>query len=256
MFSALAQGWTLTGAPTNNYWTSIGASADGTRLAAMAGSACYTSTNSGLTWSTNPFITFENGTLLAASADGLRLVAATANSGEIDVSTNGGRAWQKSTNYAEAAWQSIASSADGRKLILTEAGALVRASTNSGITWFRLVSMPNDGSAPEYAAMSADGNSLAISGFGYLFSTTNFGATWTTNILTTPCRQMAVSADGTKLVTAPYGGNIYTSTNSGATWIQQTNSPDLLWWSCASSADGTKLAAVSGTAGGSGAIYT
>lgn len=104
--------------------------------------------------------------------------------------------------------------------------------------------------------MSADGNSLTLWSIGYIYTTTNFGQTWATNSISTRCQEMAASANGKKLVTAPYGANIYTSTNSGTAWIEQTNSPNLLWWSCASSADGKKLAAVSGTAGGSGVIYT
>src|SRR5580658_441020 len=79
---ANAQSWNQTMAPSN-YWTSIVASADGTRLAALAGSACYVSINAGTTWSSNAFPTTVNGSILAASADGMHLVAATDNSGEI-----------------------------------------------------------------------------------------------------------------------------------------------------------------------------
>ena len=41
-----------------------------------------------------------------------------------------------------------------------------------------------------------------------------------------------------------YGGYIYTSTDSGDTWIQKTSDATRAWYSVASSADGTKLAAV------------
>lgn len=252
---AHAQTWTQTSAPSN-FWNSFVCSADGSKLAALAGTNFYTSTNSGVTWISNNFRIFIDGSILAASADETHLVAATDNSGEIDVSTNSGLTWKKSTNYIEAAWESIASSADGEKLVLTESSALTRVSTNGGATWYPLATFPNDGSDPQYAAMSADGNSLTVVTLDYVFTTTNFGQNWITNILTTPCRQMAASADGQKLITAPYGGNIYTSTNFGATWTQQTNSPSLLWWYCASSADGTKLAAVSGISGGADVIYT
>jgi hypothetical protein len=59
---------------------------------------------------------------------------------------------------------------------------------------------------------------------------------------------VASSADGTKLVAVISGGLIYTSTNSGVTWIVQSNGiagngiQD--WTSVASSSDGTHLAAV------------
>ena len=53
---------------------------------------------------------------------------------------------------------------------------------------------------------------------------------------------VASSADGTKLVAAIQGGQIYTSTNAGVTWTAQ-NSGNHAWQCVASSADGTKLVA-------------
>jgi photosystem II stability/assembly factor-like uncharacterized protein len=59
---------------------------------------------------------------------------------------------------------------------------------------------------------------------------------------------IATSADGTKLVVATPGQDIYTSGNSGATWVDQTGSVGLLdglWWSSvACSTNGTKIVAV------------
>ena len=64
------------------------------------------------------------------------------------------------------------------------------------------------------------------------------------------------SADGVKLVATADDDGIYTSTNSGVTW-EQTTAPGLLvsWPSITSSADGSKLAAVSSGLNG-GYIYT
>jgi hypothetical protein len=66
--------------------------------------------------------------------------------------------------------------------------------------------------------------------------------TWTasTNAPNKEWWAVASSVDGTKLVAAIYAGGIYTSTNSGQTWISN-NVPKEKWWSVASSADGTKL---------------
>jgi hypothetical protein len=57
---------------------------------------------------------------------------------------------------------------------------------------------------------------------------------------------VASSSDGSKLVAAPQGGDIYRSTDSGATWTPTGNSSlnTLLWLSVASSSDGSKLVAV------------
>lgn len=80
-----------------------------------------------------------------------------------------------------------------------------------------------------------------------LFSLLNLarGHTWTA-LTNAPNRQwhaVASSADGSKLVAVVYGGGIYTSTNSGATWLSNSV-PSENWYSVASSADGTRLAAV------------
>jgi hypothetical protein len=56
-------------------------------------------------------------------------------------------------------------------------------------------------------------------------------------------RGITSSSDGTKLAAVVYGGNIYTSTDSGATWTAQTNAGSRNWRSITSSSDGTKLAA-------------
>jgi hypothetical protein len=78
-----------------------------------------------------------------------------------------------------------------------------------------------------------------------------FVQTWTPTTETGNWYGIASSADGSKLAAVGYSG-IYTSTNSGATWTQQTNAPNLGWYSIASSADGTKLVAGSNY----GPIYT
>ena len=93
----------------------------------------------------------------------------------------------------------------------------------------------------------------------FLSAISNFQAIpWNSN--TSPYlnwQSIASSADGTKLAAVPYGGQIYTSTNSGTTWI--TNNPSGNWISIASSADGVKLVAAIGgffTSQAAGPIYT
>jgi hypothetical protein len=116
-------------------------------------------------------------------------------------------------------------------------------------------------------ASSADGTKLvAVSAVGqgnFIYTSTNSGASWISNNVpdvdvSAAWASVASSADGTKLVavqsygrvvansptsSTTYPGNIYTSTNSGATWMQVPNFPGG-WSSVASSADGSKLATV------------
>ena len=64
---------------------------------------------------------------------------------------------------------------------------------------------------------------------------------------------LASSSDGTKLAAVENDGYIYTSTDSGASWSERTNSGQRRWQSITSSSDGTKLAAVDSD---NGYIYT
>jgi hypothetical protein len=50
------------------------------------------------------------------------------------------------------------------------------------------------------------------------------------------------SADGSKLMA--YGWGIFTSSDSGQTWVSNNVPPEIFWYSAASSADGNKLVAV------------
>ena len=99
-------------------------------------------------------------------------------------------------------------------------------------------------------ASSSDGTKLAaVENVGYVYTSTDSGATWSQQIGSgsRAWRSIASSSDGTKLaavVSGDSGGYIYTSTNSGATWTEQTNSGSKTWRSIVSSSDGTKLAAV------------
>ncbi|HEY3762058.1 MAG TPA: sialidase family protein [Verrucomicrobiae bacterium] len=110
-------------------------------------------------------------------------------------------------------------------------------------------------------ASSADGSKLAA-GYnlggntgGYLFFSTNSGATWT-DYSTSSGQDLwsgiTSSADGTRLVAcagySPYdsqSGYIYLSSNSGVTWSKQTSLSSQPWSSVASSASGNILVAVS-----------
>src|SRR5438093_2991680 len=79
----IAQTWTPTSAPSN-FWVSVCSSADGTRLAAAAGSGgfrawgegvIYVSTNSGVSWALTSAPT-QDWACVACSADGIKLAAA------------------------------------------------------------------------------------------------------------------------------------------------------------------------------------
>lgn len=139
-------------------WWPVAASADGVRLAAAVGGefvntkgAIFTSTNSGLTWTTNTpaGLPVENWTSLASSADGSKLVAAARNGG-LYTSVDSGATWV-SNNVPPTDWKSVAISADGAKLFAAAFGggiwtlqtqaspsmSIKTASSNVVISWLK-----------------------------------------------------------------------------------------------------------------------
>jgi hypothetical protein len=225
--SVFAQTWTQQVNMPQTAWAGIASSADGNRLIAVGlDYACYTSTNSGSTWTSNSEpqsgSTIGSWYTIASSVDGTKLVAATVSS-SIWVSTNSGTTWFSNNVPTVSEWGPVAMSADGNTILA-----------------------------------AAGGNSHPP---GFIYVSTNWGASWNpTSAPTNVWMSIASSADGAKLVAVagePYTGVMYISTNSGTTWTQ-TSAPGKYWGSVASSADGVKLVAVNQLENGAapGHVYT
>lgn len=166
-----------------------------------------------------------------------------------------------------AVWRTMATSYDGATFIagagqFNSNGSLF-LSTNSGVSWSAIAAV---GSHKWYGtAVSADGTKMAASSYaGDIYTSTDGGVNWTdrTAAGTRNWLSVAISSDGQKIAAvdnagAPGAGSstpgdIYTSTDNGATWTDQTAAGTRNWMSIASSTDGTHLAAcVNG-----GDIYT
>jgi hypothetical protein len=87
-------------------------------------------------------------------------------------------------------------------------------------------------------AMSSDGTiQTAVVFSGYIWVSTDSGATWTQKATSLNWYGIAMSSDGTIQTAVVYGGYIWVSTDSGATWTQKATS--LNWRGIAMSSDGT-----------------
>jgi hypothetical protein len=241
-------------------WKSATSSADGTKLAAVAGTTDQYDTN---------------GNFAGVSV------------GAIYTSADAGASW-RSNNVPGWNWRSIASSTDGAKLIIA-AGLTGSISTNYIIVCSTNSFSTNGYPTNAYATISCITNysgtntyitcytnhiyctsNVAVgyfgaTGTGKIYTSTNSGASWSSNnVPGLGWSSVASSADGTKLVaaaTATYAamndtngnpiitatGGIYTSTNSGASW-NSNNVPEGDWRTVAASADGARLFAA-GTGG-------
>jgi photosystem II stability/assembly factor-like uncharacterized protein len=213
--------WISNTVPTE-YWSSVGSSANGSNLVAVAtNGVIYYSTNMGNIW-TLANAPNENWISVSSSADG-SLLAAVATRGPVCISTNSGNTWFTNST-------------------INNSGSVVMKSGS--------VLKPDAGSNPsptnwQAVACSADKTRVVAGVYGgYIYISTDSGMTWTasTNAPYANWQAVASSADGTKLVAAINNGSIYTSMDSGTTWVSN-NVPNSNWISIASSADSCKLVA-------------
>jgi len=156
-----------------------------------------------------------------------------------------GQTWTQ-TGPSNWYFQSIASSADGSKLVATGPSGIY-TSTNSGTTWIQIPNPTDPSGALILVTLSADGIKIAATAFdstgGLVYTSTNFGVTWTSNnVPSQNLMGIASSADGTKLAIvageSPYSaippetnGPVYVSTNFGTTWA--VSGAPTNYWSCA-----------------------
>ena len=267
---------------TSGYWKAFASSADGTKLVTATvggseGGSIYYSINSGVSW-----IQSSAGAgrwpAFASSSDGSKIFTSrggryynSTDGGKIITSNNYGANWQELTGgIGNGNWDSIAISSDGSKLLTgNSTGGYIYTSKDSGASWQEVTAI---GTRRWTAfASSSDGTKLVAANYGgFIYYSTDSGLSWTDS-QTQPTTYVVVStlsapagvgiwngfasdSTGTKLVTGNGNkGYIYTSTDSGISWIKRAGTGIGNWNGFASSSDGTKL--VTGD-GNKGYIYT
>lgn len=219
-----------------------------------------------------------NPSAIAISSDASH-IAVTEHPGGILISADAGATWTRTPAIA-GAWVAITSSADGARLaaaispggiyVSSDAGASWQASNAPTASW---TSLAFSGDGTHVTAASADyvvSGGQAINYVGTIYLSVDAGLTWSQS--NGPCcnwAQIVSSSDGTDLAAVSTGGSpagvsppvfspngVYTSINSGVTWVLQTGaeSPPVtapasactgqcVWNSIASSADGVTLVA-------------
>ena len=198
----------------------------------------------GFVWRTNDFS--RNWEAVAASADGSKLVAAV-SPGNIFTSTNYGVGWGLKANLLGSLnWSSVASSADGLKLVACVNGGQIYTSTDAGTNWTArtLAGVRNWTSV----ASSLDGTKLiacaASAANAGVFVSTDSGANWNPGLTGNQnFTGVASSGNGSNVVVAIQGLQIFTSTNSGITGSWTARENPRAWTCVASSSDGSRLIA-------------
>ena len=156
----------------------------------------------------------------------------------------------RTTGFDKANWVTVASSPDGTNLVASGlyGAPIVVVSADSGQTW--ALSPPSGSAYYTSIAMSSRGM-VAVGkqgdGSSALFTS---GGGVCGNAPATNWVSIASSSDGTKLVAAVGGGQLWTSSNAGTNWTAQASTQN--WQSVAMSADGSEVIAVVN----GGSVYT
>lgn len=226
---------TLPAAPTVGEWVKVsGVGTGGWTIAQNAGQRISTLGLPGgldIRWATGSIT--GNWVAVASSADGARLVAASA-SGELYTSMDQGLTW--TLRLIGQTWSSVASSSDGLRLVATTNGGSIFTSTDGGANW------ADDGSARAWSsvASSSDGMRLtAVAYLGQVWTSGDGGASWTSRDSNRAWRTVSISADGRVQVAGTNGAQLYVSTDYGVTWTARASGN--FWWAVRVSADGRRM---------------
>jgi photosystem II stability/assembly factor-like uncharacterized protein len=249
--------------PAGGAWDTIRVSADLTKLVTM-NSLIYFSTNSGVSWETVLSAGFTTWTSIWVSADFTKM-AATTNGGSIYYSTDSANTWTAGVNSGGKAWTGITGDSTGQYLVAVVDGGAIWFSRDYGARWYLY---ENPGSATWLgAAISADATTM-LAGELVPWVSNNGGTDWREVPLFSPGTVSTfssfISPDGAFMAVAINGTtpqNIWTSSDSGYTWLERTTSGARAWTGIAGSSDGVKLVAVADsnyiyTSTDSGATWT
>jgi hypothetical protein len=264
-------------------WTGVASDSTGMKLVAVnrAGSPeptgdVWTSTDAGATWTNTTTGTAASGQSwrsVTSDSTGTRLVAITVftgiGPGGEDVWTSGdsGATWTKQTTLTFTArlvvGPTVVSDSSGAHVVIADGD--IWASADSGATWIDQTA-GTSAAAQDWVDIAADSTAahlVAITAYGDIWTWADGGATWTNRTTGTAAsgqdwQGVASDATGTSLVAVChdsltaggvlYGGDIWTSADSGVTWTNRTADTAASgneWMAVASDANGGHLAAVS-----------
>lgn len=236
--------WTERTSAGTRSWSGICSSADGTRLAATAvGGRIWISGNSGLTWTERTGVPIGDWGAITCDSTGLRLFTSNHSFGGVSyTSTNQGLAWTTRTLPRSL---NLASSADGNRLAGFVTGGRLQVSSNGGTSWTS-TNFAHPGMRD--LAMSANGNLILCAvnegATGQIFLSTTSGTSFTRVGPNTGINSVTCSSDGTRAACLDKEGLVYTSSDSGVTWVQTAARPIGIASQLRLSGNGTSLAAM------------
>lgn len=234
--------WTECENTYNSGWLDINGSSDGSILFAAAyDDYIYKSSNSGVTWYPLSITGKKRWGKIVCSNDGTIIAVTIMRSNKILVSTNGGIFWTfKTVGSINSSIKGISMSSDGSIIVAIGPTGIVYRSTNYGSSWTEVFSRlqqyafdENFGYESEILAGSSDCSKLISSSKGYVYVSSNSGASWAKKNVNQPFNRhwinFLVSDNGNNILAINSGDtSLYRSANSGESWTTYTF-PSNVW---------------------------
>jgi len=221
------------GAPSEGWWWTLSMSSDGKHLAALAEFGnLWMSSDSGATFVVDTSIgETQDWQAISMSSDGTR-VAAAVWYGSIYYSSNSGASFMKDTSAPnKTVWSAITMDLDGSKIAATVQDD--QGSTD-GYIW---LSPPPPASSPTAKPVAPPTPALPVFG-----PVTSVSKAWSALSMSSDGMYLTAAVD--QEITVPYGGPIFTSSDGGQTWTEDTTVGGVKRWiDVALSSDGWVVAA-------------
>jgi uncharacterized repeat protein (TIGR02543 family) len=255
--------WSNPSGTPNASWHALAMSADGTKIVgAEYGGQIWTSRDSGVTWINRSEA--GNRTWLAVAISQSSEVIYGVFTGGVYRSPDFGQTWFE-TAAPNCSYVGVATSGATNVSVACEGSGAIYVNTNEGIGGSNSWTLSSGTSGLNFTDLksSSDGRKLIASvwaGGVYLADdgTFSYENKMSEPLTTFLWSGVGINADGTKLIAtqrgAPnfgVGGNVYTSADSGATWVASSGANGANrgegggdWMSAAVSADGSTLIAV------------
>lgn len=208
----------------------------------------YTTTDGGLTWTTQTSAGSRDWRAVASSSDG-SIIVGLVYRGFMYVSTDSGSSWSERASAGSRYWSSIALTTDGIKIFASATANSLYYSDDSGLSWNTLT--VGGYRSRRAIDMSDSGQSIAATVFTYsnaVYVSFDYGKSWSESVITQEWQywaSIAMSADGRKVIAGTENGSLYISNDSGQSWNAITgihiNDSDTAWFGLDMTPDGNTI---------------